>query len=81
MQFDSFSAFIEMGGYGFYVWLSYGVSATLIISLLISSIIGHKNTIKSIAIRQARDEKLRQVRKQQIKTDVDSKSSDKEVVQ
>ena len=25
-QFESFSAFLAMGNYGFYVWLSYGVS-------------------------------------------------------
>ena len=25
-QFESISAFLAMGGYGFYVWLSYGVT-------------------------------------------------------
>ncbi len=25
-QFESISAFFAMGGYGFYVWLSYGVT-------------------------------------------------------
>ncbi|MDD0824526.1 heme exporter protein CcmD [Mannheimia sp. AT1] len=25
-QFESISAFFDMGGYGFYVWLSYGVT-------------------------------------------------------
>mgnify|MGYP003384268058 CR=1 FL=1 len=64
MQFDSFSAFIEMGGYGFYVWLSFGVSAVLILALIISSMIGHKQVIKNIALRQQREDKLRQVRKQ-----------------
>ena len=26
MQFDSFSAFLDMGGYGFYVWLAFLVT-------------------------------------------------------
>ncbi len=64
MQFDSFSAFLDMGGYGFYVWLSFGVSAVLILVLIVSSMIGHQQVINNIAIRQQREDKLRQVRKQ-----------------
>jgi heme exporter protein D len=64
MQFDSFSAFLDMGGYGFYVWLSFGVSAALILALIFSSLQGHKQVIKNIAIRQQRENKLRQLRKQ-----------------
>lgn len=30
MQFNSFSEFLDMGGYGFFVWLSYGISALAI---------------------------------------------------
>lgn len=74
MQFDSFSAFIDMGGYGFYVWLSYGVSITLLLMLIISSITGHKHVIKNIAQRKQREDKLRQVRKQRQKQDKDLKS-------
>jgi heme exporter protein D len=62
MQFDSFSAFLDMGGYGFYVWLSFGVSAALLLALLINSLMGHKQTIKKIALRQQRENKLRQLR-------------------
>ena len=68
MQFDSFSAFLEMGGYGFYVWLSFGVSTALILALIISSLLGHKQVIKNIAVRQQRENKLRQVRKQRDNT-------------
>lgn len=83
MQFDSFSAFLDMGGYGFYVWLSFGVATALILALLTSSILGHKKVINTIAIRQKREEKLRQVRKQQKKTSVDinTKTAVKEVTQ
>jgi len=64
MQFDSFSAFLDMGGYGFYVWLSFGVSTALILALIVSSIVGHRQVIKNIAIRLEREDKLRQLRKQ-----------------
>ena len=72
MQFDSFSAFLNMGGYGFYVWLSFGVSAVLIIALIFNSLMGHKQAIKSIAIRQQRENKLRQLRKQRNSTKTDT---------
>jgi len=64
MQFESFSAFLNMGGYGFYVWLSFGISTVLILALIISSLMGHKQVIKNIAMRQQREDKLRQLRKQ-----------------
>jgi heme exporter protein D len=69
MQFDSFSAFIDMGGYGFYVWLSYGVSITLLLILILSSVNGHKHVMKNIAQRKQREDKLRQVRNQRQKQD------------
>jgi heme exporter protein D len=75
MQFDSFSDFIAMGGYGFYVWLSYGVSVTLLLMLIISSVSGHKHVIKNIAQRKQREDKLRDVRKQRQNQDKDLKSN------
>ena len=63
MQFNSFNAFLSMGGYGFYVWLSFGVSTALILALVLNSLINHKQVIKNIALRQQREDKLRQVRK------------------
>ena len=64
MQFDSFSAFLSMGKYGFYVWLSYGITFLLLSLLVYSSLKRHKNVIKNIAQRQQRDDKLRQAREQ-----------------
>ena len=65
MQFDSFSAFLDMGGYGFYVWLSYGVSAALLTLLFISSRSKDSNIRKQIIARQKREDKLRQAADQQ----------------
>lgn len=35
--FDSFSAFLTMGGYGGYVWGAYGVTAAVIVWLIVAS--------------------------------------------
>lgn len=64
MQFSSFSEFINMGGYAFYVWLSFGVPALLLTILLINSKNGHQRVINSIAMRKKREDKLRQAREQ-----------------
>ena len=60
MQFSTFSDFIAMGGHGFYVWLSYGISFLLLALLIIHS--KRKNTaiIQQIRLRQKREEKLKQ---------------------
>lgn len=65
MQFDSISAFFDMGGYGFYVWLSYGVTAFTLGLLVVASLRNHKKIKLQIAQRQKRESKLRQAAKQQ----------------
>ncbi len=62
MQFNSFSNFINMGGYGFYVWLSFGAAALILTLLLISSKAGHQQIINQIDKRKQREDKLRQAR-------------------
>lgn len=66
MQFDSISAFLDMGGYGFYVWLSYGVTALTLGLLVVASVQQHKSIKKQIAQRQKREAKLRQAAQQQV---------------
>lgn len=84
MQFDSISAFFAMGGYGFYVWLSYGVSALLLAILVINSLARNKGIKKQIAQKQKREQKLRQAAKQQQNiqstSDVSSDNDTKEVL-
>ena len=65
MQFSSFSEFVAMGGHGFYVWLSYGMSITLLVLLVFFSITKNKNIISQIKRRQLREEKLKQAAQQQ----------------
>ena len=64
MQFDSFAAFLDMGGYGFYVWLSYGFSALILGILYIVSVRDNSAIKKQIAQKQKRENKLRQAAKQ-----------------
>lgn len=65
MQFDSISAFFDMGGYAFFVWLSYGVSALLLTLLVYTSHSNHKNVKNKIAQRLLREKKLRKAAQKQ----------------
>lgn len=56
MYFDSFSEFLNMGGHGLYVWLAYGLTATLLVINFILPI-RHK--------RQLQQEQARKLRREQ----------------
>mgnify|MGYP005991638201 CR=1 FL=1 len=60
MVFNSFAEFLNMGGYGFYVWLSYGFTALLLIVLTFSSVKMETQIIKQIKQRLKREAKLKQ---------------------
>jgi len=60
MRFDSWQAFIDMGGYGYFVWLSYGSGLLLLIALIAMSLNGHKQTKRNIAQKINREQKLKQ---------------------
>lgn len=64
MQFDSFASFLDMGGYGFYVWLSFGASAALILLLIFSTLLSHKNARANIARQVKREQRLQQAQAQ-----------------
>ncbi|WP_448211865.1 heme exporter protein CcmD [Colwellia sp. MEBiC06753] len=65
MQFDSFAAFLDMGGYGFFVWLSFGISAALLGLLIFASSKSASNTRLQIARQINREQKLKRAAKQQ----------------
>jgi len=65
MQFDSISAFFDMGGYAFFVWLSYGVSAFLLAALIYTSHSNHTKVKRKIAQRLQREKKLRKAAEKQ----------------
>ncbi|MBD3585436.1 heme exporter protein CcmD [Salinimonas sp. HHU 13199] len=62
MQFDSFSEFLAMGGYGFYVWLSIGVCLLCMVLLVIASKIEKRRLLKIIRKESARKERMRKAR-------------------
>lgn len=61
-QFASAAEFFNMGGYAFYVWLSYGVGAIVLAALVVNSARKRKTVLKNIAKQQVREERLRQHR-------------------
>jgi len=65
MQFDSFDAFWDMGGYGFYVWLSYGLTVLLLVLLVWFSQQGHSKAKKQIAKKLQREARLKAAAKLQ----------------
>lgn len=63
MQFDSFSDFLAMGGYGFYVWLSFGSCGAILLAILLSSLNDKKrifSSVKQQVEREARIAKAKQ---------------------
>lgn len=61
MFFQSWSDLIHMGGYGFYVWLSYGLSFIAIVALIIQSLMGKSAVLKFVKREQQRESRLQQV--------------------
>ncbi|KPH63953.1 heme exporter protein CcmD [Pseudoalteromonas sp. NEC-BIFX-2020_002] len=65
MQFDSFSDFIAMGGYGFYVWLSFGSCALILIGILLSSLNDTKRILSSVQQQVDREARIKQAKQEQ----------------
>ncbi len=64
MFFESWSELLDMGGYGFYVWLSYGLSLLAIVVLIVQSLAGKSAVLKSIKREQQREARLQQMKQQ-----------------
>ncbi|PKF62916.1 heme exporter protein CcmD [Psychromonas sp. psych-6C06] len=62
MAFNSFSDFIAMGGYGFYVWLSYGLSFFALIILVVNSVAKKNKILKNVEQRLAREERIKKAK-------------------
>ena len=57
MFFDSFAEFINMGGHGMFVWLSYGVAGLVVTHNFISPLLTRKKVIKDIERQMRREQK------------------------
>lgn len=58
MQFDSWTAFWHMGGYGFFVWLAFAVSLLAMIGLVVESLWARKSLIQQIDANRARKKRI-----------------------
>lgn len=58
MAFASFSDFLAMGGYGFFVWLSYGISALAIVLYIVFVRAQSKKIITDMYAQQAREARI-----------------------
>lgn len=62
MQFDSVSDFLNMGGYAFYVWLSYGITLGSLVILVLLSARRQQTVLKEIAKQASREKRLKENR-------------------
>ncbi|MFT6028869.1 MAG: heme exporter protein D [Oleiphilaceae bacterium] len=56
MNFTSFESFLNMGGHGLYVWLSYGVGLLVFIIAFLSPILKRKRIIQELSQLQRRQQ-------------------------
>lgn len=55
MHFSSLSDFLAMGGYGFYVWLSFGLSWLSLIGIIVSTRLKRRSLLEELRNKQARE--------------------------
>jgi heme exporter protein D len=69
MQFESINAFFAMGGYGLYVWLSFGLGLLSMALLWGGAWLGKKRLLRQIIVEQARQTRVNQARQTANKQD------------
>ena len=62
IQFESLSEFLNMGGYAFYVWLSYGVTFGSLGTLLFLSLRQKRSVLLEISKKMEREDRLKETR-------------------
>ncbi|MEH6452198.1 MAG: heme exporter protein CcmD [Psychromonas sp.] len=62
MAFSSIADFFAMGGYGFYVWLAYGISLLSLAILIINTVVKRKQILNNVNKRVARGQRIRQAK-------------------
>ncbi|MFM5640402.1 heme exporter protein CcmD [Aeromonas veronii] len=55
MHFASFSDFMAMGGYAFYVWLSFGLTLVCLVGIIISTHMKTRSLLGELRNKQARE--------------------------
>lgn len=63
--FASFSAFLSMGGYALYVWLSVAATLLPLLILLVHSLVQRRAILAETRRHQAREQRIRAAREPQ----------------
>jgi len=59
MVFDDINSFLDMGGYGLYVWLSFGSSALCLLVLWLDSHFSKRRLITQVLHEQTRQGRIK----------------------
>jgi heme exporter protein D len=59
MAFEDVSGFLNMGGYGLYVWLSFGASALSLSVLWLDSFFSKRTLLMQVLKEQARQARIK----------------------
>lgn len=62
MHFASFSDFMAMGGYAFYVWLSFGLTLVCLVGIIISTSMKTRSLLGELRSKQAREARRKAAR-------------------
>ncbi|MCF3097022.1 heme exporter protein CcmD [Aeromonas australiensis] len=62
MHFASFSDFMAMGGYAFYVWLSFGMTLVCLVGIVISTRMKTRSLLGELRRKQAREARRKAAR-------------------
>ena len=62
MHFASFSDFMAMGGYAFYVWLSFGLTLVCLVGIIISTRMKTRSLLGELRSKQAREARRKAAR-------------------
>lgn len=62
MHFASFSDFMAMGGYAFYVWLSFGLTLVCLVGIIISTRMKTRSLLNELRSKQAREARRKAAR-------------------
>ncbi|WP_341501667.1 heme exporter protein CcmD [Gallaecimonas sp. GXIMD4217] len=66
MAFDSVQAFLAMGKHGFYVWLSYGVTALVLAGIAWQAWRSESKILSNLRRRQAREARRQKAREESL---------------
>lgn len=62
MHFASFSDFMAMGGYAFYIWLSFGLTLVCLVGIIISTRMKTRSLLGELRSKQAREARRKAAR-------------------